>query len=634
MCGIGGLIGIRDEGALIGRRLLAALRHRGPDDEGLEQPLATVTLIHTRLAILDLSSAGHQPMSDHPPTALRPNWVVFNGEIYNFRELQRDLAAAGWPCRTSCDTEVILNAFRAWGEDCVQRLRGMFAFCLVDTARGIAHLYRDRLGIKPLYLYRPAGGGVVFTSELRAILNLGPENAPKSLNAGALEGYFAQGAIQGYESLVEGVRMLRPASHLAVELATGAELSRRSYWELPFPTAEVPDRDAAVEKLRGVARESVRLHLISDAPLGIFLSSGIDSTSVLALASEACGSKLHTLTVGFDGQDDDESAVAAQIARYFGTEHSTVPLTGQSVVAMLEESLAAMDQPTVDGFNTYFVSRAARKAGMTVALSGLGGDELFGGYASFDDVPRALALRRHPIAKWPVRILARMRPSRFGIKLGEVFERDPDLLPLYLLRREVFLPAERRALQPLPALADPVTGLDKDLLEEVHRQAQSLDETNRMSLFELQLYMRHMLLRDADAFSMAAPIEYRVPLLDHVIVENAFALPGAWKRPDPRPKPLLLDIVGERVPASVWKRPKQGFAFPWKRWLASGGPLHDRARDAVTDHARWVELGIAPSAVRDVWSRFEQGDQRVSPQQVLAFVSMHDFAARHGLRRA
>ncbi len=634
MCGIGGLIGIRDEGAFVGRRLLAALRHRGPDDQGLEQPLPTVTLVHTRLAILDLSSAGHQPMRDHASPGLKPNWVVFNGEIYNFRELQRDLAATGLISRTSCDTEVILHAYRAWGEDCVSRLRGMFAFGLVDAARGIAHLYRDRLGIKPLYIYRPPQGGLIFASEMRAILSLGGEVSPARINPRALEGYLAQGAVQGYESLVEGVSILRPGSHLAVDLATGEEMSRRSYWELSGPKSDAADHQTEVEKLSHMAREAVAMHLVSDAPLGIFLSSGIDSTALLALAAEAGAGKLHTLTVGFDGGSNDESRAAAETARAFGTEHRTMPLAGASVSAMLDEGLAAMDQPTVDGFNTYFVSRAARQAGVTVALSGLGGDELFGGYASFTDVPRVMALRQRPIAKWAAGAAAPLIRNRFGAKLGEALRRDADDLPLYLLRRELFLPSERRALQPLPLGTDPVTGMDETVLAEVRRQARPLDEINRISLFELQLYMRNMLLRDSDAFSMAAPIEYRVPLLDHVLVEAVFALPGAWKKPDPRPKPLLIDIAGNRLPSSVWKRPKQGFTLPWGRWLAAGGPLHERARDAVADQARWADLGLTPSALADVWSRFERGDKRVSPLQVLAFVSMHDFAARHGLQRA
>ena len=634
MCGIGGLIGIRDEGGTLGKRLLAALRHRGPDDEGKEQPLTTVSLLHTRLAILDLSSAGHQPMRDHPSAGLEPNWIVFNGEIFEYQELRRKLTDRGWPSRSNCDTEVILHAFRVWGEDCVKFLRGMFAFCLLDIQSGEAHLYRDRFGIKPLYLYRPPEGGLVFASELRAIINLGPEIAPRRINARSLEGFWAQGAVQGYETLIEGISLLQPGAHLKLDATTGKELKRRRYWELNVQSVGQLDRAAQVQELRTIALHTIRLHLLSDAPLGIFLSSGIDSGALLALAREVAHRPLRTLTVGFDHKEDDETGDASLIASAFGTEHLNLPLSGASVKAMLNEALSAMDQPTVDGFNTYFISRAARQQGLTVAVSGLGGDELFGGYASFSDVPKALKLRKHPLAKWPVDLASKVMRSRLGSKLGEVFRREADPLSMYLLRRELFLPSERRALQPLPEGADAVTGLDTRILDEIRTRAEPLDEINQISFFELQFYMRHMLLRDADAFSMAAPIEYRVPFLDHVLAEAIFALPGSWKEPDPRPKPLLIDIVGRSLPRGVFEKPKKGFAFPWTRWLSKGGPLFDRARQAFEDSGEWVNLGICSSSISELWSRFTAGEPRLSVLQILAGITLHDFASRHALYRA
>ena len=634
MCGIGGLIGVRDEGAMLSRRLLAALRHRGPDDEGIGQPLATVALVHTRLAILDLTSAGHQPMRDYPANGLRPNWIVFNGEIFEYRELASKLVNEGWPCRTSCDTEVILHAFRAWGENCADHLRGMFAFCVLDTQRGVAHLYRDRFGIKPLYLYRPPEGGLVFASELRAILNLGSEITPRRINARAVEGFLAQGAVQGYESLIEGISLLRPGAHLKLDATTGKELSRRNYWELKLPSGDEPDRADQVEQLRSIARHTMSLHLLSDAPLGMFLSSGIDSSSLLTLAREVTNGPLRTLTVAFDHKEDDESLAAAQIARAFGTEHINLPLGGENVKAMLDDALAAMDQPTVDGFNTYFISRAARQQGLTVAVSGLGGDELFGGYATFTDVSRAVSLRQCPLAKWPLELASTVLRSRLGVKLGEVFRRAADPLSMYLLRRELFLPHERRALQPLPEGADQLTGLDQSLLDEMRGKAEPLDKINQISFFELQFYMQHMLLRDADAFSMAAPIEYRVPFLDHVLAEAVFGLPGTWKKPDPRPKPLLVDIAGPRLPRFVFEKPKKGFAFPWKRWLSGRGVLYQRGRRALADRTQWARLGICPSSMSELWSRFAANEPRLSALQVLAPIALHDFASRYGLYRA
>jgi len=610
-------------------RLLAGLRHRGPDDEGIEQPTPGVTLVHTRLAILDLSLAGHQPMHDHPPDGAAPNWVVFNGEIFNHRELRRELESIGLYCRTRCDTEVILHSYRAWGEECVRRFRGMFAICLVDPTNGVAYIYRDRLGIKPLYLYRHPERGLIFSSEIRALLALGPELISPCVNSGALESYFAQGAVHGYDTIVRGITMLRPATFLRIDLADGREIARRRYWQLP-PAAAVRDRREEVEQLHWVTREAVHLHLISDAPLGVFLSGGVDSAAILTLACEERAAKLRTLTIGFDSTAADESSLSAETAAAFEVDHQTIRLSGRDVLGALSQALAAMDQPTVDGFNTYFVSSAARSAGLTVALSGLGGDELFGGYASFRDVPRAAALGHFPGGRLLARIGGTILPTRLGAKLMET-SRRVDLLSLYLLRRELFLPEERRALHSLPEASDAATGLPSELLEELRECSPELDEINQVSFFELQLYMRHMLLRDADAFSMAAPIEYRVPFLDHIMVEAVFGLPGAWKTPDPRPKPFLIDVVGPRLPASVWRRPKHGFSFPWREWFARQGPLYETAREAAHDIFVWRNLGVEPVQVADTWRRFVSGDRRVSALQLLAFVTLRDYTMRHRL---
>jgi len=634
MCGIGGVIGVRDEGGVLSRRLLAALRHRGPDDEGFVQPAPTVSLVHARLSIFDLSAAGHQPMSDRPAGDPAGLWVTFNGEIYNFKQLESELAPEGYRFRTRCDTEALLHSYRAFGEDAVERWRGMFALCLVDPARGVGYLVRDRLGIKPLYLCRLPGGGVAFASELRALLALGSEIVAREIDPAAVESLLAQGAVQGYSSLVKGVEMVRPGEMIRFDLATGKETNRRIYWRLPPAGADSTPRPDAVEHLREVVSETVRLHLASDAPLGLFLSGGIDSSALLALASAECIGTLKTLTIGFDFPELDESKISAATASRFAVDHQNIRLGGAEVLSQLENALAAIDQPTVDGFNTYFVSRAARQAELTVALSGLGGDELFGGYATFKDVPRAIALRKNPLLCLGARVASAMMPNRTGLKLAETCRRPPDALAMYLLRRELFLPGERRTLMPLPAGADSLTGVSSGLLDELRAESRDLAAANRISYFEMNLYMRHMLLRDSDAFSMAAPIEYRVPFLDHRLVEAVFSLPDRWKVPDPRPKPLLLDVAGDRVPSSVWNRAKRGFTFPWQNWLANGGALHSVARDAANDTAKWRDLALDPGAVTDIWNRFDRGDLRVSPLQILAFVVLRDFSTRHNLHAA
>jgi asparagine synthase (glutamine-hydrolysing) len=352
-----------------------------------------------------------------------------------------------------------------------------------------------------------------------------------------------------------------------------------------------------------------------------------------AVATEVAGTRLRTISVGFDQSDFDETTVAARVAGALGTEHSTLKLTGESVLADLPEALAAIDQPTVDGFNTFFVSRAARRAGLSVALSGLGGDELFGGYASFRDVPRAR--RWHsargllgplaPTAGWALGAVRR----RATAKMAELFVRPNNPVHRYLLRRELFLPAQRRELHPLPPEADPYSGLPRDFLHELDDEAADHDPVNQVSRLELTAYMGHMLLRDSDVFSMACGVELRVPLLDHELLTAVVRLPGQWKLSDPRPKPLLIDAAGPRLPTFLHQRPKMGFTLPWGAWIR--GPLRARVAQAVRHGDLWAALGFAPAGPSRVWSRFEAGDPRLPPLGILALVVIEDFITRHGL---
>ncbi len=641
MCGIAGVLGLPLEIARpAAERMQRALAHRGPDDSGLEviaDPTGQappIVLAQTRLAILDLSPAGHQPMSEKRATGRGPSsWIVFNGEIFNFRELRGELEQAGHPSASQSDTEVILHAARAWGVDSVERMRGMFAWCLVNVERRQAWFCRDRMGIKPLYMARPAQGGLLFASEVRALLAAGSDLVPPRANPAAIESFLAQGAVSGLESIIAGAELLPPGESRLVDWK-GATQSSRRYWQCPFPREGTPrsDRAEAVAQLASTLREAVKLRLVSDVPLGFFLSGGIDSASLVAVASEVAGAQVHTITIGFDQPEFDESAEAERLAKTFGTKHQTVRLTGSEVLAGLEGVLAAVDQPTVDGFNTYFVSRATRAAGLTVALSGTGGDELFGGYASFRDVPRALALRRR--LRWlPAGLAAKgasWLPGRGGAKARELFRREASPLAMYLLRRELFLPDERRAMHDLPPLSDPASGLPRTLLAEHEERTRGTDLLNQVASFELHSYLRDMLLRDADVFSMVHGLEVRVPLLDHRLVEQASALPGEWRKADPRPKPLLIDAVGHRLPAEVYQRRKRGFTFPWDAWIR--GPWRERAAAAVNDRAVWDNLGIRPAAPLAVWQRFLANDPRVAPLAIIALVMLGDFARRHGLR--
>lgn len=630
------------------QRMLRALRVRGPDDEGSvlvadpAQKAPPALLLQTRLAVQDPSPAGHQPMADEQLSDRLTNWIVYNGEVYNHRELRDSLGECEHRWRSNSDTEVILAAFRAWGEECVTRMRGMFAWCLLDSRRGCAWFCRDRLGIKPLYLFRPRSGGLLFASEVRTLLAAGAHLVPREINPAAVESFLAQGAVCGYESIVRGIQLLPPGHSLTTDWS-GRTLRTRTYWRLGFPpaTERPPLVDSGVlsteaRRIGEKLREVYRIHLQADLPVGLFLSGGIDSAAAATVAAELCGNGLPTLCLGFDSASHDESAAAAAVARELGADHRSTRLSGNEVVRDLGRVLAAADQPTVDGFNTYFVARAAREAGLKVAVTGLGGDELFGGYASFRDVPAALRWRRRlgwsRLGRDGTRFLAKLSHARGSTKAAEVFERPPTPLQMYFLRRELFLPWQRRRLLRLPDESNPYSGVPQTLMEELERYSPSLDLINQVSYFELASYMRNMLLRDADVFSLAHGLELRVPMLDHKLVDHVTALPGAWKRSRRPPKALLVNAVGPRLPRASYTRPKRGFSLPWGDWLR--GSMQKQARDTLESSEIWRRLHVNPVVPSSFWRKFSRGDGRLGALHVLALMVLADYVVRHDLKAA
>ncbi|TFG96090.1 MAG: asparagine synthase (glutamine-hydrolyzing), partial [Myxococcales bacterium] len=386
MCGIAGAVGFVDhEVREAVRRATRRQAHRGPDGEGYyassEAAGPGVAFGHRRLAVIDLSADGAQPMLDPESGAV----IVYNGEVFNFEALRHELVAEGRAFRSGTDTEVVLQAYAHWGLDFVSRLRGMFALAIWDPRHRRLVLARDPLGVKPLYLARigrPGGRDVlVFSSELRALLATGL--VERRLDPAGLQGFLWHGFAVGPGTLVSGVRRLEPGVRLSVDLDDGLAERQERFWSLPPATPGTH----SVEDLRVELEAAVRMQLVADVPLGVFLSGGVDSSVVMAIAARANGSVLRTFNVGFDEPGFDESQHARAMAQRFGTEHSEVRLSERAFQERLDDALGSVDQPTFDALNTYFVSRAAREAGLTVALAGTGGDELFGGYASFHDLP-------------------------------------------------------------------------------------------------------------------------------------------------------------------------------------------------------------------------------------------------------
>ncbi|MEQ1933840.1 MAG: asparagine synthase (glutamine-hydrolyzing), partial [Fimbriimonadaceae bacterium] len=582
MCGIAGILntrpGPREE--LQGRleALNAAQRHRGPDDQGTWiSPQGHAGLAHVRLSILDLSPAGHQPMHSADGRLV----ICFNGEIYNFRELREELEREGEAFLTRSDTEVLLRLYERDGAAMVERLRGMFAFCLWDEREQTALLARDPLGVKPLYYLR-RGGLLAFASEVRALRKTGL--ASRELDGGALVRYFESGSVAEPDTLLKDVRCL-PAGHTLVWRAGETEI--RQFWKLGFGGAQVEEAEA-VERVRAALLDSVRHHFVSDVPVGVFLSGGIDSTSVLALAIAAGQRDLETFSIGVDDVRLDESSAAARTAAHFGTRHHELRLDASTMAASFPKFLASMDQPSIDGFNTFTVAGFARAQGMKVVLSGLGGDELFGGYPSFDKVPRLARLARllHgvPGMRSGAGMLERHLPRPQWRRAAGLLTLEPSMTRAWQAFRGVFSPQEARLLASRHAS-------DMNRYEDC-READGLsadDEGDQVSELELSRYMRNQLLKDSDVMSMSHGLELRVPLVDRALFESAAAIPAGMRlQPGKR---LLVKAVPE-LPAWITEAPKRGFLFPYQKWLDSewGDAFKDVAGRLPGSKPGWYQL--------------------------------------------
>lgn len=608
MCGIAGLFLKQSTDSPGPIALMTqSMVHRGPDDEGIETftvPGGFLALGQRRLAILDLSPAGHQPMI-HPETG---NWIVFNGEIYNYPALRRELEATGARFRSRCDTEAILHAYARWGTDCFDRLHGMFAIALYDRARQRLILARDPLGIKPLY-YAWTDHGLIFASELRALAASGL--VQREINQRALAGLLAYGAVPQPLTLYRDVRLLEPGTWMPVDLTRPAGSSQpqskaRRYWRFPQPLP-APDYQATLETLRSLLAGAIRSHLLSDVPLGIFLSSGLDSSMVAALSALVAPDAVQTFTVGFAAhQALDENPVAAETARRLGIQHHLIELGEAEVLEQTRRYLAALDQPTLDGLNTFIIAGAVRAQGIKVALSGLGGDELFGGYPSFHQVP--------PLARWLSRaaiIPAGLRRQAAGLcfinqskaqrqKARELAATPPTVRNLYFRRRRLFSDRELEAF----GLAAADLHLNEDFLppeSQPDAALAGLDPQAAISVLESRFYMGNMLLRDADVFGMAHGLEIRVPLLDRALLDWVFALPGRWRmRRGAQNKPLLADAMAGRLNPEIQHLPKRGFSLPQAAWMA--GPLRPQFEHLI---ARVADSGLlASGAVQTVWQDF------------------------------
>jgi asparagine synthase (glutamine-hydrolysing) len=617
MCGICGAITWgEDNPAALVRRMTPTMVHRGPDDEGYFEA-GRLALGMRRLSIIDIER-GHQPIFNEDGSVA----VLLNGEIYNFRELKDHLWDRGHTFSTRSDSEVVAHAYEEWGADCVHHLQGMFALAVFDHRyryggeEGTLFLARDRFGIKPLYYHQDGNSQFVFASEVRTLLASGA--VPKRVSRSALESFLLFGSVSEPETLVDGVFSLPPGHCLTIRLGDeGTASSPECYWSVGHAAATNghgnPDAKQATRAVRELLEASVSRHLIADVPVGVFLSSGIDSTSLAALASRAVGG-VHTFTVGFPEQEFSETKLAERTAIQLGTDHRELLLDSNDLLARLPNAVASLDQPSIDGVNTYFVSSAARQAGLKVALSGLGGDEVFGGYSSFRRTPHY-----QKIASLGGRIPDGLRSAMTaafsgaseGIAPGDAARKiaalwnQPESLPdPYFFSRALFTPTQVRAL-----LAAESAGLGEfrwwNWLSESAQQARKLDAFTAVSCMETQSYLVNTLLRDTDSMSMAHSLEVRVPFLDHELVEFVARLPESLKLRKGVPKSLLIAALEDLLPKEVVNQTKRGFTFPWSTWLK--GPLRRTVEKGLDEFSGPLEAALKVDQVRDIWHSYLDG---------------------------
>lgn len=610
MCGIAGLLGetdlVKAREALNGMN--ACLSHRGPDDEGVFVD-RNVGLGQRRLSIIDLSAAGHQPMFSEDGRFS----MVFNGEIYNFQKLKQELQSS-YSFKTKTDSEVLLAAWITWREKCLDKLEGMFAFAVWDQLEQTLFIARDRLGIKPLYYYH-SGGKLVFGSEIRSLLSSG--FVPRKLDSSTIHEYLRFQTVHAPRTLIKDVFMLEPGHYLFY--SPGKPLTIKQFWSTAVTKKAAPSAYSAVTgRVKQLLEAAVEKRLISDVPFGAFLSGGIDSSVIVALMAKYT-EKVKTFNVSFDESEFSESRYARVVADLYKTEHHEILLTPEHFLSRLPSALDAMDFPSGDGPNTFIVSEATKKEGITMALSGLGGDELFAGYPVFR---RGMDLYKYKfffqtpffLRKLAAQIVKASGKSVSSEKLADLLlEPSFDLSTIVSGSRSVFTKSQL-----------------KDLLKHYGSSRIPFSEKEEhgflltfISQLEITGYMQNVLLRDTDQMSMAHALEVRVPFLDHHLVEYVLSLPDHYKYPH-TPKKLLTDSFKGIIPESLINRPKMGFTLPWQKWLKT--ELKGFCEQQIKHFSK--RSFVNEVAVLQLWQRFQNNDPAVPWSRVWHLVVLEHWLTK------
>lgn len=598
MCGIAGIVGLknREQASEKVRRMTALVSHRGPDADGffIDEGIA---IGHRRLSIIDLSEEANHPLFD----ASGRYAIILNGEIYNFRDVKAQLP--DYEFRTQGDTEIVLAAYMKYGPECLSMLNGMFAIVIWDNVEKTLFVARDRLGVKPLYYSQTSDGVFLFASEIRSIL--GSHLVERKINKSGLFEYLMYQSVYAPQTIIEGIHQLEAGEYAIVK---GGEFKRKAFWQIEKTTAEIGGDIAEVRRdIRELLLRSVERRMISDVPLGAFLSGGIDSSAIVALMSEVSSQPVNTFSVTFDEKEYDESPFSNIIAKKFNTRHASVKLTSNDFLTALPEALRSIDSPSGDGINTYVVSKATRESGITVALSGLGGDELFAGYHYFD---QWLRTRTGAVTKVP-RFARKLASGVLARSSNSKYQRMADLLSADRLDLSTIYPKTRQVLSYQLAGEYYKNGSHRILIEQ--QLSEKLADIERFPLLsqftiaELLGYTQNVLLKDTDQFAMASALEVREPFFDYKLVEYVLQVPDVMKL-STTPKGLLVDSLGDLLPREIVHRPKMGFVLPFEKWMR--GELREFCETRIELMAARGVLDA--DRLRSKWQLFMDGRVRWS----------------------
>ena len=608
MCGISGIFHFnrdnRVEAATVDGMRRAAT-HRGPDDHG-SYINGNVGLGFNRLSIIDLAG-GHQPLSNEDGTV----WIIFNGEIYNFHSLHQDLAGRGHRFRTRSDTETIVHAWEEFGESCVEKLRGMFAFAIWDERRQVLFVARDRLGIKPLYYYRDSQR-LAFASEIKSLLEI-PE-IPREIETKALGEFLRRRYVIAPQTMMRGISKLEPG-HTMLVSTQGVQI--RKYWDVPLEPARNITEAAAIEETGTLLEECVRMHLVSDVPLGAFLSGGLDSSCVVGLMAKMGVRDIKTFSIGYDGPES-ELDYARVVARHFQTDHHELRLTPVEFRDVLPKIVWHMDEPVGDtaSIPLFYLAQFARRS-VTVALSGEGSDELFGGYPIYARMQAFSRFNRLPGARFLGRAIAAVAGDTKVSKYADMLGR-----PLAWRYGGVGgLFSEKQASR---LLRDESAGFDG--VADAYSRCPDLPDLTRMSYVDMKTWLPDDLLVKADRMTMGNSLELRVPFLDHVLVEHAARLPNQFKVRGNTTKYLLKKWAERLLPREIVYRQKKGFPVPTSSWFR--GDLAGFARETLLARHGPVCNFFSPHEIEQVFEMHQREDRSEQIYALLVFDSWHQQFAR------